>query len=64
MSEMRGITSFDNPHSVQQMKEWLSYHGGEMESLSKKEFSQFVKNPDGNANDNITDALKLAKSSV
>ncbi len=39
-----------------------------MESLGKKEVSQFVKNSDGNTNGNITEALKLrlqlAKSSV
>ncbi len=68
MSKMRGITGLDNPNSVQQMKEWLSDQGIEMESLGKKEVAQFVKNPDGNANGNITDALKLrlqlAKSSV
>lgn len=33
MSEMRNITGLDNPNSVQQMKEWLSEQGVEMESL-------------------------------
>lgn len=68
MSEMRNITGLDNPNSVQQMKEWLSEQGVEMESLGRKEVAKFVKDPDGNANGNITDALKLrlqiAKSSV
>lgn len=68
VSQMRGITGLDNPNSVQQIKEWLYDQGIEMESLGKKEVAQFVKNPDGNANGNITDALKLrlqlAKSSV
>ena len=68
MLSMQSITNLDNPNSVVQMKHWLSDQGVEMESLGKKEVAQFVKNSDGNANGNITDALKLrlqlAKSSV
>ena len=68
MLDMQNITNLDNPNSVIQMKQWLSDQGVEMESLGKKEVAQFVKNSDGNANGNITDALKLrlqlAKSSV
>ena len=68
MLSMQNITNLDNPNSVVQMKQWLSDQGVEMESLGKKEVAQFVKNSDGNADGNITDALKLrlqlAKSSV
>ena len=68
MSKMRDITGIDNPNSVQQMKEWLSDRGVEMESLSKKEVAKFVKDSIGNMDSNITEALKLrlqlAKSSV
>lgn len=68
MLSMQNITNLDNPNSVVQMKQWLFDQGVEMESLGKKEVSQFVKNSDGNANGNITDALRLrlqlAKSSV
>lgn len=68
MLSMQNITNLDNPNSVIQMKQWLSDQGVEMESLGKKEVAQFVKNYDGNANGNITEALKLrlqlAKSSV
>lgn len=68
MLQMQNITGLDNPNSVTQMKEWLSDNGVEMESLGKKEVAQLVKNPNGNANGNITDALRLrlqlAKSSV
>ena len=68
MIAMQNITNLDNPNSVIQMKQWLSDNGVEMESLGKKEVTSFVKNPDGNANGNITEALKLrlqlAKSSV
>lgn len=68
MLSMQNITNLDNPNSVIQMKQWLSNQGVEMESLEKKEVAQFVKSSDDNANDNITEALKLrlqlAKSSV
>lgn len=68
MSKMRDITGIDNPNSVQQMKEWLSARGVEMESLGKKEVAKFVKDSIGNMDGNITEALKLrlqlAKSSV
>ena len=68
MSKMRDITGIDNPNSVQQMKEWLSDRGIEMESLGKKEVAKFVKDSIGNMDGNITEALKLrlqlAKSSV
>ena len=59
MQSMQDITNLDNPNSVAQMKQWLSEQGVEMGSLRKKEVAQFVKNPDGNANGNITEALKL-----
>ena len=66
--QMQNLTGLDNPNSVVQMKEWLSDNGVEMESLGKKEVAGFVKSSDGNANGNITEALKLrlqlAKSSV
>lgn len=68
MLQMQKLTGLDNPNSVVQMKEWLSDNGVEMESLGKKEVAGFVKSSDGNANGNITEALKfrlqLAKSSV
>ena len=68
MSKMRDITGIDNPNSVQQMKEWLSDRGVEMESLGKKEVAKFVKDSIGNMDGNITEALKLrlqlAKSSI
>lgn len=68
MLQMQNLTGLENPNSVVQMKEWLSDNGVEMESLGKKEVAGFVKSSDGNANGNITEALKLrlqlAKSSV
>lgn len=68
MLQMQNLTGLENPNSVVQMKEWLSDNGVEMESLGKKEVAGIVKSSDGNANGNITEALKLrlqlAKSSV
>ena len=68
MKEMQSLTGLDNPNSVVQMKEWLSDNGVEMDSLGKKEVASFVKDPDGNANGNIKEALRLrlqlARSSV
>ena len=68
MLQMQNLTGLDNPNSVVQMKEWLSDNGVKIESLGKKEVAGFVKSSDGNANGNITEALKLrlqlAKSSV
>lgn len=68
MKSMQDITSLENPNSVVQMKQWLSDNGVEMDSLGKKEVAQFVKDPNGNANGNIKEALQLrlqlARSSV
>ena len=36
MLAMQNITMLDNPNSVTQMKQWLSYNGVEAESLDKK----------------------------
>ena len=36
-AKMQELTSLDNPNSVQQMKQWLSENGLEVDSLGKKE---------------------------
>ena len=38
------LTGLDNPHSVQQMKGWLSQHGAETDSLDKKAVLELLKN--------------------
>lgn len=62
---MQDITNLDNPNSVQQMKEWLSYNGVETESLDKKAVKELIKTTDEQT---VQDALilrqQLAKSSV
>ena len=43
LSKMQEITALENPNSVQQMKQWLSENGLEVDSLGKKEVAQAVK---------------------
>ena len=43
-AEMQDLTALDNPNSVQQMKEWLAQNGLEVDSLSKKEVQELLKN--------------------
>ena len=40
--KMQEMTGLDNPNSVQQMKQWLSDNGLEMESLGKKEVAEVL----------------------
>ena len=42
--KMQELTSLDNPNSVQQMKQWLSENGLEVDSLGKKEIAAMLKN--------------------
>lgn len=35
--KMQELTALENPNSVQQMKQWLSENGLEVDSLGKKE---------------------------
>lgn len=64
MKKLSDITGLENPNSVLQMKNWLSYHGLEMESLGKKEVARQIKT----APDSLAEVLllrqQLAKSSV
>ncbi len=67
-ASMQTLTGLDNPNSVNQMKDWLSGHGLEMESLGKKEVAKFIKEAPDTTQDNVLEALRLrlqlAKSSV
>ena len=62
---MQEITNLENPNSVQQMKQWLSYNGVETESLDKKAVKELISTTD---EQDIQNALilrqQLAKSSV
>lgn len=64
MISMQNITNLDNPNSVVQMKQWLSDHGIEAESLGKKDVAAMIKNTDGDVAIALKLRLQLAKSSV
>ena len=64
MISMQKITNLDNPNSVVQMKQWLSDHGIEAESLGKKDVAAMIKNTDGTVATALKLRLQLAKSSV
>ncbi len=64
MIYMQNITNLDNPNSVVQMKQWLSDHGIEAESLGKKDVAAMIKNTDGTVATALKLRLQLAKSSV
>ncbi|OUQ12036.1 hypothetical protein B5E84_19470 [Lachnoclostridium sp. An14] len=64
MISMQNITNLDNPNSVVQMKQWLSDHGIETESLGKKDVAAMIKNTDGDVTTALKLRLQLAKSSV
>lgn len=64
MISMQNITNLDNPNSVVQMKQWLSDHGIEAESLGKKDVAAMIKNTDGDVATALKLRLQLAKSSV
>lgn len=64
MIYMQNITNLDNPNSVVQMKQWLSNHGIEAESLGKKDVAAMIKNTDGTVATALKLRLQLAKSSV
>ena len=61
---MQNITNLDNPNSVVQMKQWLSDHGIEANSLGKKDVAAMIKNTDGDVATALKLRLQLAKSSV
>lgn len=64
MISMQNITNLDNPNSVVQMKQWLSDHGIEANSLGKKDVAAMIKNTDGDVATALKLRLQLAKSSV
>ena len=64
MEKMQKLTGLENPNSVLQMREWLSEHGLDTDSLGKKDVAELIKTaPEG-----LIDVLKLrqqiARSSV
>lgn len=62
--KMQELTGLDNPNSVQQMKQWLSDNGLEMESLGKKEVAEVLNTAPEPLKTVLSLRQQLAKSSV
>ena len=63
-SKMQELTSLENPNSVQQMKQWLSENGLEIDSLGKKEIATMLKTAPPQLAEVLKLRQQLAKSSV
>lgn len=57
-------TGLENPNSVSQMKEWLSEHGIEAESLDKKAVKDLLSEADEDVADVLSCRQQFAKASV
>ena len=63
-AKMRQLTALENPNSVQQMKEWLTQHGLEVDSLDKKAVKELLKTAPPELAEVLELRRQLAKSSV
>ena len=63
-SRLSQLTALQNPNSVTQMKQWLSEHGVEAESLDKKAVIQLLKDCQEELREVLLIRQQLAKSSV
>lgn len=61
---MKELTEFDNPNSVQQMKQWLAENGLETDSLNKKAVAELLKEAPEPLKTVLTLRQQLSKSSV
>ena len=61
---MKRLTGLDNPNSVRQMKEWLTEHGVETDSLDKKAVRELLLTAPPELKEVLTLRQQLAKSSV
>lgn len=62
--KMQAITNLENPNSVQQMKQWLSDNGMEVDSLGKKAVTALLKTAPSELTEVLELRQQLAKSSV
>ena len=62
-AKMRRLTALENPNSVQQMKEWLTKHGLEVDSLDKKAVKELLKTAPPELAEVLELRRQLAKSS-
>lgn len=63
-AKMQRLTSLENPNSVQQMKDWLTKHGIEVDSLDKKAVKELLKTAPPELAEVLELRQQLAKSSV
>ena len=63
-AKMQQLTALENPNSVQQMKEWFTKHGLEMDSLDKKAVKELQKTAPPDLAEVLELRRQLAKSSV
>ena len=63
-AKMQELTTLENPNSVQQMKQWLSENGLEVDSLGKKEVAAILKTAPQQLAEVLELRQQLAKSSV
>lgn len=63
-AKMRQLTTLENPNSVQQMKEWLTKHGLEVDCLDKKAVKELLKTAPPELAEVLELRRQLAKSSV
>ena len=63
-AKMQQLTALENPNSVQQMKEWLTKHGLEVDSLDKKAVKELLKTAPPELAEVLELRRQIAKSSV
>lgn len=63
-SQMKDMTSLENPNSVVQMKTWLSEQGVETDTLGKKAVAELIKEAPDELAQVLSLRQQLAKSSV
>lgn len=64
LQQLKKLTHLENPNSVQQMKQWLSEHGLELESLGKKEVQEQLKTAPPDLRAVLLLRQQVSKSSV
>lgn len=62
--KLKRLTGLDNPNSVIQLKQYLSDHGVEVDSLGKKEAVELIKTVPDDIKEVLSLRLQIAKSSV
>lgn len=63
-ASLKALTHLDNPNSVQQMKDWLSKHGLQTDTLGKKVVNSLIKDAPSDITQVLSLRQKLARSSV